>query len=134
MVEQHARRRPGWLAWAGPVAVAALMALQLAAPASAADPPPGPCTYTKQQDVPATMRDGTVLRSNVFTPDQAGSYPVILMRLPYNKDVAQTYVYASPGYYASHCYVVVIQDVRGQYRSDGTFYTFCNEATDGYDT
>lgn len=119
---------------AGSFAVAALLALGGAAPAPAADPPAGPCTYTEQRDVPATMRDGTILRSNVFTPVQAGSYPVILMRLPYNKDVAQTYVYASPGYYASHCYVVVIQDVRGQYKSDGFFYTFRNEATDGYDT
>jgi uncharacterized protein len=115
-------------------AIAALLALGGGAPAWAADPPAGPCAYTEQRDVPATMRDGTILRANVFTPDQAGSYPVILMRLPYNKDVAQTYVYASPGYYASHCYVVVIQDVRGQYQSDGFFYTFRSEATDGYDT
>jgi putative CocE/NonD family hydrolase len=80
------------------------------------------------------MRDGTILRSNVFTPTSRGRFPVILMRLPYNKDVAQTYVYADPGFYASHCYVVVIQDVRGQYKSDGFFYTFRDEATDGYDT
>jgi putative CocE/NonD family hydrolase len=134
MVERHPRRGSGRLAWAGSIAVAALMALALATPAMAADPPRGPCSYTEQSDVPATMRDGTVLRSNVFTPDRAGSYPVILMRLPYNKDVAQTYVYASPGWYASQCYVVVIQDMRGQYKSDGVFYTFRDEATDGYDT
>jgi putative CocE/NonD family hydrolase len=92
------------------------------------------CTYTQQSDVPATMRDGTILRSNVFTPNEPGNYPVILLRLPYNKDVAQTYVYASPGFYASHCYIVVVQDVRGQYKSDGDFYTFLYEADDGYDT
>jgi len=92
------------------------------------------CEFTQQQDVPATMRDGTVLRANVFTPTAAGSFPVLLMRLPYNKDVAQTYVYAAPRYYAAHCYIVVIQDVRGQYKSDGAFYAFQNEATDGYDT
>jgi putative CocE/NonD family hydrolase len=115
-------------------AVAAVVTALSATPASAADPPPGPCSYTEQRDVPAAMRDGTVLRSNVFTPDRAGRYPVILMRLPYDKDRAQTYVYASPGFYASHCYVVVIQDVRGQYKSDGFFYTFRDEATDGYDT
>src|SRR2546430_12267648 len=43
------------------------------------------CTYTQQSDVPATMRDGTILRSNVFTPNEPGNYPVILLRLPYNK-------------------------------------------------
>jgi uncharacterized protein len=94
----------------------------------------GTCSYTERQDVPAAMRDGAVLRSNVFTPDRPGSYPVILMRLPYNKDVAQTYVYASPAVYASNCYIVVVQDVRGQYKSGGFFYAFANEATDGYDT
>jgi uncharacterized protein len=119
---------------AGVLAAVGVSLALSAAPAAAADPPPGPCTYSQQRDVPATMRDGVVLRANVFTPDAPGSHPVVLMRLPYNKDVAQTYVYASPGWYASHCYVVVVQDVRGQYRSDGTFYTFRNEATDGYDT
>jgi uncharacterized protein len=63
-----------------------------------------------------------------------GTYPVILMRLPYDKSTAQTYVYASPEFYASHCYIVVIQDVRGQYASQGTFYAFRDEMNDGYDS
>jgi hypothetical protein len=92
------------------------------------------CTYTESIDVPTAMRDGTILRSNVFTPNEPGTYPVILLRLPYNKDAAQSFVYATPGFYASHCYLVVVQDVRGQYKSDGFFYTFLTEATDGYDT
>ena len=92
------------------------------------------CSYTERTDVPAAMRDGTILRSNVFTPTGPGRYPVILMRLPYNKDVAQNYVYASPGFDASHCYVVAVQDVRGEYKSSGFFYAFRHEATDGYDT
>ena len=79
------------------------------------------------------MRDGTVLHADVYRPKD-GSYPVILMRLPYNKDGAQTYVYAPPEFYASHCYIVVIQDVRGQYASEGEFYPFRDEASDGYDT
>jgi putative CocE/NonD family hydrolase len=93
-----------------------------------------PCTFTKEIDVPAVMRDGTTLRSDVYTPDGAGPWPVILMRLPYDKSVAQTYVYAPPDFYASNCYIVVIQDVRGQYRSDGVFYAFRDEMHDGYDT
>src|SRR5215469_16169248 len=67
-------------------------------------------------------------------PTEAGSYPVILMRLPYDKSTAQTYVYASPEFYASHCYIVAIQDVRGQYASQGTFYAFRDEMNDGYDS
>ena len=94
----------------------------------------GPCAVEKQADVPATMRDGTVLLADVYRPREPGTYPVLLMRLPYDKDAAQTYVYAKPEAYASHCYIVVIQDVRGQYTSEGEFYPFRDEAADGYDT
>ena len=80
------------------------------------------------------MRDGTVLLADVYRPREPGTYPVLLMRLPYDKDAAQTYVYAEPEAYASHCYIVVIQDVRGQYKSAGEFYPFRDEAADGYDT
>ncbi len=94
----------------------------------------GTCTFTVQRDVPATMRDGTILRANVFTPDPPGQYPVIMIRLPYNKDRPMTNTYGQPDMYASHCYIVVSQDVRGQYTSDGVWYPFRNEAKDGYDT
>ncbi|RFS82964.1 CocE/NonD family hydrolase [Actinomadura spongiicola] len=92
------------------------------------------CEFTVQKDVPTTMRDGTVLRSNVFTPKGDGDFPVILMRLPYNKERAENIFYADPDFYAKACYLVVVQDVRGQYKSDGTFYAYRDEATDGYDT
>jgi putative CocE/NonD family hydrolase len=92
------------------------------------------CKVEKQVNVPAEMRDGTVLFSDVYRPTGPGSYPVLLMRLPYDKSEAQTYVYAKPEFYASHCYIVVIQDVRGQYTSEGIFYAFRDEMQDGYDT
>ena len=114
----------------------ALAASSLAglAPYAAARPADGPCQVEKQLNVAARMRDGVTLYADVYRPRSAGSYPVILMRLPYNKDAAQTYVYAPPEFYASHCYIVVIQDVRGQYTSEGSFYAFRDEAQDGYDT
>jgi hypothetical protein len=99
-----------------------------------AAPPKGPCTVSKQVDVPAKMRDGVTLLADVYSPTEPGSYPVLLMRLPYNKRAAQTYVYASPEFYASQCYIVAIQDVRGQYASQGVFYAFQNEMQDGYDS
>jgi putative CocE/NonD family hydrolase len=107
--------------------------LALAFPARA-DVQKGPCAVTKQVDVAAQMRDGVVLLADVYRPTDGGSYPVILMRLPYNKTAAQTYVYAKPEFYAAQCYIVVIQDVRGQYASQGTFYAFRNEMSDGYDS
>jgi putative CocE/NonD family hydrolase len=94
----------------------------------------GACTVRKEADIPARMRDGTMLLADIYRPQEAGTYPVILMRMPYDKEAAQTYVYAKPEAYASHCYIVVIQDVRGQYTSEGEFYPFRDEASDGYDT
>lgn len=80
------------------------------------------------------MRDGTVLRADVYRPAAAGAYPVVLMRVPYNKDVAQAFVYQHPAWYARHGYVVVVQDCRGRYASDGRFEPFRHEAEDGCDT
>ena len=37
-------------------------------------------------NIPATMRDGTILRANVFRPVDDGVYPVALSRTPYGKD------------------------------------------------
>src|SRR5260370_33369447 len=37
-------------------------------------------------DVPARMRDGTILRANVYRPASEGQWPVLLTRLPYGKD------------------------------------------------
>lgn len=120
------------------IATIAAVAIGAALPAAGAAQDPGTCTFTKQVDVPAWMRDGTVLRANVLTPDGPGTYGVVLMRLPYNKDGAEQFpnhgTYNTPEFYASHCFIVVIQDVRGQYKSDGSWYTFLHEAEDGYDT
>jgi predicted acyl esterase len=40
-----------------------------------------------QRDVPAKMRDGAILMSNVYGPADGGGYPVLLTRLPYGKDL-----------------------------------------------
>jgi putative CocE/NonD family hydrolase len=119
---------------AGALLAGALALSVLVAPSARAEVAKGRCAVTKQTDVPAKMRDGVTLLADVYRPVEAGTYPVILMRLPYDKTTAQTYVYASPELYASHCYIVAIQDVRGQYASQGTFYAFRDEMNDGYDS
>jgi hypothetical protein len=80
------------------------------------------------------MRDGTVLYADIYRPVAEGTYPVLLIRLPYNKAFAQSFVYGPPEWYAAQCYIVVSQDVRGQFASQGTFYPFRNEMNDGYDS
>src|SRR4051794_24886400 len=96
----------------------------------------GPCAVTKQSEVPAPMRDGTVLRADVYRPRTNDPVPVILMRTQYGKAGAQAAParYQPPDWFASHCYLVVIQDVRGQGASGGTFSEFTNDMQDGYDS
>ncbi len=100
-----------------------------------ADPGRGTCEVTKTTDVPATMRDGTLLRADVYRPRTNDPVPVILMRTQYGKSSAQAGSrYQTPDWFASHCYLVVIQDVRGQGASGGTFNEFTHDMTDGYDS
>src|SRR5215203_5291819 len=87
-----------------------------------------------QKNVPATMRDGTTLMSNVYGPSEGGPYPVLLTRLPYGKDFALGTSYLDPVKAAAAGYIVVVQDVRGRYRSEGEFVPFVREYEDGYDT
>ncbi len=85
-------------------------------------------------DVPARLRDGVSLYADVYTPDGDGPFPVLLMRTPYNKTAAQDSVYAHPLWYARHGYIVVIQDTRVRWTSEGEWYPFAHEDEDGYDT
>ncbi len=90
-----------------------------------------------QKNVPAEMRDGTTLMSNVYNPagDGAdGEYPVLLTRLPYGKDLPLGTSYLDPVKAAEAGYIVVVQDVRGRYASEGKFTPFVKEYEDGYDT
>ena len=96
----------------------------------------GPCAVVDQPDVGARMRDGTILRADVYRPKMSQPVPVILMRTQYGKTEAQIEPprYKSPDWFASHCYLVVVQDIRGQGDSDGTFSEFTHDQDDGYDS
>jgi uncharacterized protein len=87
-----------------------------------------------QRNVPATMRDGATLMSNVYRPAEGGSYPVLLARHPYGKDLKFGTSMLDPIKAAAAGYIVVVQDVRGRYRSEGKFVPFIREYEDGYDT
>ncbi len=120
--------------------ILAAIALMAPASASAASWPPetgqGPCVVTKQVNVPAQMRDGTMLNADVYRPTTSDAVPVILMRTQYGKSGAQVQPsrFQSPAWFASQCYIVVVQDIRGQYASSGVFYEYANDRNDGYDT
>src|SRR6059036_3074528 len=85
-------------------------------------------------DVPARMRDGTTLRANVYRPAGEGQWPVLLTRLPYGKDFSLGTAILDPGQAARRGYVVIVQDTRGRFTSEGDWRAFIDEADDGVDT
>ncbi len=92
-------------------------------------------TIVVERDVPATMRDGTVLRADVYRPAEGGPHPVLLCRLPYDKSLPIAVgVMPDPLRATAAGYVFVIQDTRGRFASDGEFEPFVHEAQDGYDS
>ncbi len=86
-----------------------------------------------ERDVSAKMRDGVTLRADIYRPDADGKFPVLLKRTPYNKSGSgheNDFAHEA----ASRGYIVIMQDVRGRYTSEGEWYPFIHEAEDGYDT
>jgi len=86
-----------------------------------------------ERDLEARMRDGVVLRADVLRPDRPGRFPALLVRTPYGK----TYERTDDSFAvraARAGYVVVFQDVRGRYGSEGVFDPYRQEGKDGYDT
>ena len=78
-------------------------------------------------------RDGVRLDADVYRPDGNGAFPVLLMRMPYGRQIASTICYAHPSWYANQGYIVVIQDVRGRGTSEGVFRLFADDVADGED-
>ena len=83
--------------------------------------------------VPNAMRDGIRLFSNIYRPDADGKFPAILIRTPYNKDRYGMDYSLFPVHAAQKGFVVIIQDVRGRYSSEGVFLPYVQETDDGYD-
>jgi putative CocE/NonD family hydrolase len=77
-------------------------------------------------------RDGVTLYADVYRPAAQGRFPVLVIRTPYDKSVDNALT--EKDYFPPRGYVVVVQDTRGRYASEGDFYPFLREADDGYDT
>ncbi|HKB07411.1 MAG TPA: CocE/NonD family hydrolase, partial [Candidatus Polarisedimenticolia bacterium] len=90
---------------------------------------------TVEKNVAVPMRDGVVLRADIYRPASPGRFPTLVYRTPYGKDdlvesgSEPTVVRAARAGYA-----VVVQDVRGRYHSDGEFRPYHQEGRDGFDT
>jgi putative CocE/NonD family hydrolase len=101
----------------------------LPAPAQNAAPLTGQYQVRVDTGVRAKMRDGVSLVCDVYRPAAEGRFPVLLTRTPYNRNDPETGLFL-----ASHGYIVVLQDTRGRFDSEGEFDPFRHEAQDGYDT
>ncbi|SEU05416.1 hypothetical protein SAMN05421676_11646 [Salinibacillus kushneri] len=87
-----------------------------------------------EKNIPCPMSDGIILRSDVYRPNDNGVYPVLMLRLPYNKETPRYYdEYLDVPRMVEAGYVVILQDVRGRFASDGEFYPFIHERKDGYE-
>jgi putative CocE/NonD family hydrolase len=75
------------------------------------------------------MRDGVVLATDLYLPTTPAPYPVIAVRTPYTKEEGKLVA----EFFARYGYAVAIQDVRGRHASQGDFYPFRSEVTDGID-
>ena len=90
------------------------------------------------KDVMVPMRDGVRLATDVYRPARNGEpveekLPILLQRTPYNKEGRG--LVESARYFVHQGYVVALQDIRGRYKSEGSFSKYAYvTAPDGYDT
>jgi putative CocE/NonD family hydrolase len=113
------------------------------------DIPNQPYDVVVESDVMVTLRDGVRLATDIHRPARdgvaaEGRFPVILERTPYgkaqtsrseinlgmNQPVSRAEVAA---YFVRHGYVVIYQDCRGRYGSEGEFVKYLSDAEDGAD-
>ena len=80
----------------------------------------------KKEEVYITMRDGVRLFTSIYTPlNPSGPSPILLNRTPYNIEPAGpgnfNFFMQVYGRYTDDEYIMVFQDVRGRYMSEGVY-------------
>ena len=95
----------------------------------------GPLLRAAPETFKVEMRDGTHLGTDVYRPEGAGPWPVIMLRFPYNKVMGEG---IGPEV-TKRGYVFVAQDTRGRFASEGENLPFdadgrADNKWDGFDT
>jgi predicted acyl esterase len=80
------------------------------------------------------MRDSVRLATDVYLPDTSDAVPAVLIRLPYDKNSRYVFMESVAQRVTRAGYALIVQDVRGKFRSEGEPRGPVNEANDGYDT
>lgn len=81
--------------------------------------------------VQVPMRDGVKLNTRVHLPAGDGPFPTVFMRNPYELLVPLERLHC--GLLVRYGYACVLQDVRGQMASEGTWWPILHEREDGLD-
>lgn len=88
--------------------------------------------YRVHMNVVIEAKDGTKLVADHYEPVTQTKLPTILMRTPYDRRALFSPQLAR--FFAQVGYHVFVQDTRGRGESEGRFYPFIHEQTDGEDT
>jgi len=116
---------------------------------------PLPCDILFERDVAVTLRDGTIIYTDIFRPAGGTNLPAIIAWSPYGKEGGltvlddfpfragvpknavselQKWEGPDPAYWCSHGYAVVNPDARGAFSSNGDIHFWgTQEGRDGYD-
>ena len=90
---------------------------------------------TRERNVMVPMRDGVRLATDIYRPDSPGRFPALVTRGPYGKDGYADNQEHSIWFFPQRGYVVVSQDCRARFDSEGDYYDpLFQEGQDGYDT
>ena len=105
--------------------------------------------YSKSEHY-ITMRDGVKLFTAIYTPKESGNYPILMQRTPYSCSPYGVTKYRQRigpnNYLVKEKYIIVYQDARGRYKSEGKFEEMTpyktlkisnkdvDESSDTYDT
>lgn len=79
------------------------------------------------------MRDGIRLATDVYGTGPTPA-PAVLVRLPYDKNSRYVFFEKAAARFTARGYVMVVQDVRGKFRSEGRTLGWTGEVDDGHDT
>ena len=93
--------------------------------------------FVVEKDLECSVRDGTILRADVYHPPGDGRHPTLICRTPYDK--SRSFYTELAGTLADDGYSVVVQDHRGTHASDGEYVWMFDpsaqslDAADGHD-
>lgn len=85
-------------------------------------------------EVMVPMRDDVALAADLYGIATGVPLPTILVRVPYDKDGIYAYMPEIARHFRDAGFCVMVQDVRGKFRSEGVTEFGIHEPSDGYDT